>query len=315
MKNISREFIAGSIAIITIVVFIWLFSFLKGNNLFNSNNRYYAIYNDIGGLAESSPVEISGYKAGIVRDIEYINDGTGRLLVSIGINKNYELPLGTVAQIKPETVLAGMKISLKMGSSDKYHLDGDTLVSLLDKGLINNLSNDLSPLITRADRVISDIDTLLDGMKPLLNSEFSSDLKESASNLNNTSKNLDNLLEKSGKEIEDLITNIEVFTAVLKTNSSSMDSTIKNVSKISEELAGNDLGSSVKNLNDALDGTKDILKKINDEEGSAGLLLNDDSLYNNLTRSLEQLNILLEDMKTNPGRYVNFSLFGRKKNK
>ncbi|HKL67053.1 MAG TPA: MlaD family protein [Bacteroidales bacterium] len=315
MKNISREFIAGSIAIITIVVFIWLFSFLKGNNLFNSNNRYYAIYNDIGGLAESSPVEISGYKAGIVRDIDYINDGTGRLLVSIGINKNYELPLGTVAQIKPETVLAGMKISLKMGSSDKYHLDGDTLVSLLDKGLINNLSNDLSPLITRADRVISDIDTLLDGMKPLLNSEFSSDLKESASNLNNTSKNLDNLLEKSGKEIEDLITNIEVFTAVLKTNSSSMDSTIKNVSKISEELAGNDLGSSVKNLNDALDGTKDILKKINDEEGSAGLLLNDDSLYNNLTRSLEQLNILLEDMKTNPGRYVNFSLFGRKKNK
>ena len=315
MKNISREFIAGSIAIITIVVFIWLFSFLKGNNLFNSNNRYYAIYNDIGGLAESSPVEISGYKAGIVRDIDYINDGTGRLLVSIGINKNYELPLGTVAEIKPETVLAGMKISLKMGSSDKYHLDGDTLVSLLDKGLINNLSNDLSPLITRADRVISDIDTLLDGMKPLLNSEFSSDLKESASNLNNTSKNLDNLLEKSGKEIEDLITNIEVFTAVLKTNSSSMDSTIKNVSKISEELAGNDLGSSVKNLNDALDGTKDILKKINDEEGSAGLLLNDDSLYNNLTRSLEQLNILLEDMKTNPGRYVNFSLFGRKKNK
>lgn len=314
MKNISREFIAGSIAIITIAVFIWLFSFLKGNNLFNSNNRYYAIYNDIGGLAESSPVEISGYKAGIVRDIDYINDGTGRLLVSIGINKNYELPLGTVAEIKPETVLAGMKISLKMGSSDKYHRDGDTLVSLLDKGLINNLSNDLSPLIARADRVISDIDTLLDGMKPLLNSEFSSDLKESASNLNNTSKNLDNLLEKSGKEIEDLITNIEVFTAVLNKNSSSMDSTIKNVSKISEELAGNDLGSSVKNLNDALDGTKNILKKINDAEGSAGLLLNDDSLYNNLTRSLEQLNILLEDMKTNPGRYVNFSLFGRKKN-
>ncbi len=313
MKKISQEIIIGLIAIITILLFIWLFSFLKGNSLFNTNDRYYAVFEEIGGLQESGPVEINGYKAGIVRNIKFINDGSGRLIVTIGINRGYKLPLGTVAEITPETVLAGMKVRLIMGDSPSFHHNGDTLESRLDMGIINTLSDDLAPVIEKADRIISDIDTLLSALKPIVNDEFKYNISESSRNIRSVTYQMDTLFRNSGENISSLIANLDNFTDMLRKNSEILDTTINQFSMIASDLSKSEIKSSVNNFNAAVKETTMLLEKLNTGKGSAGLLLNDDSLYIKLTTSLEQLGLLLEDLKDNPKRYINFSVFGGKK--
>ena len=313
MKKISKEIIVGLTAIITILIFIWLFSFLKGNNVFNSSERYYAVFDDIGGLEESGPVEINGYKAGIVRNIRFINDGSGQLLVTIGINSGYKLPLGTIAEISPETVLAGMKVRLIMGESPVFHHNGDTIKSRLDRGILSTLSDDLSPVIRKADRIISDIDTLLDGLKPIITDDLRKDIQESSKNIRNVTYKMDTLFENSGENISNLIANLDNFADMLRRNSEVLDTTIRQFSVIASDLSESEIEASVNNFNAAVKETTMLLKKLNQGKGSAGLLLNDDSLYTKLTISLEQLNLLLEDLKTNPERYMNISVFGRKK--
>ncbi|MEA1886885.1 MAG: MlaD family protein [Bacteroidota bacterium] len=315
MKEFSKEIVVGLIAVITILLFIWLFSFLKGYNLFKSSDRYYAVFNEIGGLEESAPVEINGYKAGIVRNIKFINDGSGRLLITIGVNSEYKLPLGTIAEITPETVLAGMKVQLILGESTAYHLNGDTIESRLNRGIINTLSDGLSPILSKADRIISDIDTLVNTIKPFLTDDLSKDIHESSKNIKSISYRMDTLLEGSGENISSLIANLDNFTGMLHKNSEVLDTTIRQLSGIASELSESEIEKAVDNFNAAVDETTILLQKLNEGKGSAGLLLNDDSLYTKLTISLEQLNLLLEDLKSNPERYVNFSLFGRKKNK
>ncbi len=313
MKKISQEIIIGLIAIITILLFIWLFSFLKGNNLFNTNDRYYAVFEEIGGLEESGPVEINGYKAGIVRNIKFINDGSGRLIVTIGINRGYKLPLGTVAEITPETVLAGMKVRLIMGDSSAFHHNGDTIESRLDRGIINTLSDDITPVIEKADRIISDIDTLLSGLKPIINDELRNNISESSRNIRSVTYQMDTLIGNSGENISSLIANLDNFTDMLRKNSETLDTTIRNFSVVASDLSNSEIKSSVNNFNTAVKETTMLLERLNTGKGSAGLLLNDDSLYIKLTTSLEQLSLFLEDLKDNPKRYINFSVFGGKK--
>jgi len=313
MKKISQELIIGLIAIITILLFIWLFSFLKGNSLFNSNDRYYAVFEEIGGLQESGAVEINGYKAGIVRNIKFINDGSGRLVVTVGINRGYKLPLGTIAEITPETVLAGMKVKLVMGDSPAFHNNGDTIESRLVRGIFNTISNDLSPVIEKADRIISDIDTLLSSIKPIINDDLKNNISESSRNIKSVSYQMDTLIRNSGENISSLIANLDNFSDMLQKNSEILDTTINQFSAITSELSDSEIKSTVHNFNAAVKETTILLEKLNTGKGSAGLLLNDDSLYTKLTLSLEQLSFLLEDLKVNPKRYINFSVFGGKK--
>ena len=312
MNKFSKELIVGFTAIITILLFVWLFSFLKGNNLFVSSDRYYAVFDDIGGLEESAPVEINGYKAGIVRDIRFINDGSGKLLVSFGISRGYNIPVGSVAEITPETILAGMKVQIIMANTSVYLNNGDTLESRLDKGFMGSMDAELTPLIEKADEIITSIDTLLNGMKLILNDELRENIGRSSRNISEASYKLDTLIGKSGDNISSLIYNLDNFSAMLAKNTSAVDSSLKNISAITGELSESDLKASVDNFNIAVKETTSLLEKLNRGEGSAGLIMNDDSLYINLTNSLGQLNLLMEDLKSNPGRYVNFSIFGRK---
>lgn len=313
MKKLSKEIIIGLASVLTIIVFIWLFNFLKGKNLFNSNDNYYAVYENIAGLEESSPVEINGYKAGTVRDIMFINDGSGKLLVNIGINSNYKLPEGTIAEITPETMLGGMKIRLRMGENTVFHDKGDTIQSRLDRGIINRLEDELSPLVKSTGPLISGIDSLLAALNSIFTTEFEKNITGSSENIENATYKLDTLIGNTGDNLTNIIARLDKFTAMLDKNSGAFDTTINNITQLSEELSESEIKNSIHNISKAANETALLLEKINNGEGSAGLLFNDDSLYTSLTMNLEQLNLLLEDIESNPGRYVNFSLFGRKK--
>ncbi len=311
MKKISHEVKVGAVALITIAAFIWLYSFLKGSELFTRTDTYNIVYQDISGLKESSPVEINGYQAGIVQDIQLINDGTGRLAVAISVDKEFDIPKGTAAEITTATLIAGMKIVLRMGDSNEMHQNHDTLSGYVATSIIDKLGASLAPIEGNITDMIVELDSLIASINDLFTPKMASDIQSAVANINGITANLREISEKEKVTIMDALEDMQKFTAVLSANSSSIDSAIKNLSAISDTIASADLSSSLASLKSSINSLDEILSGISSGEGSAGKLMTDDSLYTNLSNTLYSLDQLLKDMQENPKRYVHFSLFGK----
>lgn len=312
MKRLSNEVRIGIIALVTIAAFIWLYNFLKGSELFTSSDSYYIIYNEISGLEESSPVEINGYQAGIVQNIKYINDGTGRLAVTITIDKDYDLPLGTQAEITTATLIAGMKIILRFGEGPGIYNNHDTIEGYVAASIIDRLGESLSPLEGNLKNIVIKLDSVVTGLNALITPQFTADIQSTVSNVNGITSNFREISEKEKGTLMAAIEDMRKFTGMLSANSSAMDATLKNLSAVSDTLANSNLSASLASLKGSLASLDTLLRGISGGEGTAGKLATDDSLYINLSNSLNSLDLLLQDMKDHPKKYVHFSVFGRK---
>lgn len=312
MKKISNEVKVGAVALLTIAGFIWLYSFLKGNDVFTKTATYHIVYEAISGLKESSPVEINGYQAGIVQDIKFINDGTGRLAVSISVDKEFDLPVGTTAEITSASLIAGMKIILKMGESKEIYSNHDTINGIVATSIIDRISNQITPVEGNITDMIIKLDSLIARIHDLFSQQFTADIQSSISNVNGITANLREISSREKEALMASINDLNTFTSMLSSNSSSMDATLKNLASISDTLASADLAGALTSLRSSLVSADSILSGLSTGEGTAGKLMTDDSLYVNLNSSLHSLDLLLQDMKDNPKKYVHFSLFGRK---
>lgn len=310
--KISREVKIGFTVLLIIVLFIWTYSFLKGKNLLTRTAHYYVFYNEISGLSESNPIEVSGYKVGVVQSIRFIDDGTGRLLVTLSLDKKMRIPVGSMAEITTASLIAGMKIQFVFSGEDEFYTSGDTIPGRLAESILVKVENELVPLKDSVTEIVLKLDSLITAINQTLNPEFRQNVTESVMNLNSISDNLAATLEERQKEISGTLVNLHAFSEVLASNAPRMDSTIMNLSAISDSLAEADFAGTINNLRDAAAGTTQLIEAMNRGEGSAGKLFNDDSLYINLTMTMANLSALLEDMKENPKRYVHFSVFGKK---
>jgi phospholipid/cholesterol/gamma-HCH transport system substrate-binding protein len=310
--KISNEIKVGTAALITIIAFIWLFNFLKGKDFFKKTVNYYCIYDEIGGLAESSPVEINGYKVGVVQSIKFIDTESGHLLVDFSVRKDFRLPLNTVAEITPASLIAGMKVQFIYGDGPGFHAYGDTLAGRLDKGILTTLEKELVPVKDRITGLLSVLDSVITSVNDIMDTEFRKNLNATVVNLGSTTESIDKIIGDKEKELKASVDNLSRFTSMLSDNSDNISSTFSNLEAISDTLAAADIYSSVSNLKSMLEKTSYLLENLNEGKGSAGQLLTNDSLYINLSSSLESIDALLKDMKANPRRYVHFSLFGKK---
>lgn len=312
MKKISNEVKVGAVALITIIVFIWLFNFLKGKDFFKSTANYYAVYDKIGGLAESSPVEINGYKVGVVQSIDFVDSESGKLLVVFSVSKDFKLPRNTVAEITPLSIIAGMKVQFVYGNGPGTYSSGDTIPGRLAESLVTKLETELIPLKDKVSNLIEVIDSVITSVNEIMNTGFRNNLRGTLANLNSTTGNLDDIISTKEQELKATLENISIFSRMLSENSAKMGNTISNLETITDTLAAADIYNSVMNLKMSLEKTSLLLGNMNEGKGSAGQFLTNDSIYSNLNNSLVSLNALLEDMKTNPKRYVHFSIFGKK---
>jgi len=306
MKKISHEVKIGITAILTILVFIWLYNFLKGQNLFSSTTHYFVVYEKVGGLAESSPVEVNGYKVGVVQSVRFLDPESGRLLVTLTVDKGFRLPENTIAEITTATLIAGMKIQFVYGDGPGYYSNGDTIPGRLAASLISKLENELLPLKDKVSELIVVIDSVVTSINDIMDPQFRADLKSGISSLSNTAKSIDEA------ELKSTLENINKFTQMLAENSASLTSTFNSLESVADTLAAADIYSSVNNLKVSLEKAGELMENLNSGKGTAGQLMTNDTLYRNLSNSLESLNLLLLDLKANPKRYVNFSVFGKK---
>jgi len=312
MKKISNEVKVGATALITILVFIWLYNFLKGKDLFSSTASYYAVYDQINGLTETNPVEINGYKAGVVQSINFINDKSGRLLVKLSVNKSFILPENTVAEITTATLIAGMKIRMVFGNGPGVYSNGDTIPGRLAESILTKFETELVPIKDKVTGMITILDSVLLAINNVMTPEFTRNVRGSMANLNNTTKNIDEILGSKKADLKSILADLSKFSKMLADNSGKLDNTIGNLKTISDTLAAADLYSTIIELKATLEKTAVLMENLNKGKGTAGQLFTNDSLYISMTSSIRNLDLLLKDLKANPKRYVHFSLFGKK---
>jgi len=306
MKKISNEVKIGITALIAILVFIWLFNFLKGKNIFSKTANYYVIYDKVGGLAESSPVEINGYKVGVVQSVSFLDPLSGRLLVELSVDKGFSLPVNTVAEITTATLIAGMKIQFIYGNGPGTYSSGDTIPGRLAVSVLSKIENEFLPLKDKMSDLISSIDTVIGSINDVMDPKFKSDLRSGMASLSNTARSIDE------SELKSTLENVNKFTQMLAENSGKLTSTFSSLENIADTLAAADIYNSVNNLKSSLEKAATLMENLSNGQGTAGQLMTNDSLYTNLSNSLGSLNMLLQDLKTNPKRYVHFSVFGKK---
>ena len=312
MKKISNEVKVGGAVLITIIAFIWLFNFLKGKDFFKSSAFYYTVYEKVGGLQESSPVEVNGYQVGVVQSIRFLNPTSGKLLAVFSVDRHFKIPKNTVARIVPVSVLGGMKVEFIYGNGPGFYSHGDTIPGSLAESLTDKIDTELIPVKEKLESLVVRIDTVLKSVDAIMDDNFRRDVQETLSNINGTTKSLNNILGSKEQDLKTTLDNVNKFSLMLANNTDKMNSTFTNLSSISDTLAAADIYGSILNLKKSLEQASELMNKMNDGKGTAGKLFTNDSLYTNLSNSLESLNLLLQDLKTNPKRYVHFSVFGKK---
>ncbi len=310
--KISNEVKVGIIALLTILAFIYLFNYLKGKDLFSSTASYYVIYNDIGGLTESNPVEISGFKAGVVQSINLINDGSGRMLVELSIGKDFKLPKGSIAEITPASLIAGMKIRILFGNGQDYYSNRDTIPGRLAESLFTILENEFLPVKDQISGLIDILDSVISGINQIITPDFTNNVKSSVSNLNRSTESIAEALDSKEKNLKNVLSNLSDFSSMLSSNSQKIDTIIGNLKALTDTINESGIYQTFNELKTSLEETKLLLEGINEGKGTAGQLFSNDTLYRNITSCIESLDLLLKDIQKNPKKFVHFSVFGRK---
>ena len=295
-KFFTREVKVALLVTTALIILYFGLNYLKGINLFNPINKYYAKYESVEGLVASSPVYVRGYKVGQVNSITYDFSNEIPFVIEFTTEKSLKLPKGTIAEMFDDGLMGGKAIRLVMSKNDEYISDGDTLSALKVAGLMDFLSGQFLPALYKT---VADVDSTIVNIQQLIASaEIKNSLKsiESVtSDLSITSERLKNLMD--GK-IPAVVANIDTISLDLK--------------KVSSDLKDFEYAELLLKVDSTMANLCSLSNSLNDKDGSLGLLLRDQSLYNSLDSTVNSANLLLRDLKENPKRYVHFSLFGRK---
>lgn len=309
--KISNETKVGVLTITALTILILGFNFLKGKDLFKKSKRIYAVFNDLGSLSKSNEVKINGYVIGSVFEIKTKDKDMSGIVASISLTQDVNIPVDSKALISTPLVGASF-IVIEKGSSTEYLQNGDTLTTRVDVGILDDVKAQLTPTLTKVRSSLDTLNSVLDNVNKLLSSGNRNNIEQTLANLNQASSALNGLLDNQTGVLAKTLNNAKDLTESLKKNTDDINATIGNAKKASEKLAALDLQSTVDNLNGTITQFKGVIAKFDNKDGTLGALLNDRTLYNNLKNATLSMEILLDDLRTHPKRYVNLSIFGRK---
>jgi phospholipid/cholesterol/gamma-HCH transport system substrate-binding protein len=311
--KIANETKVRILAVFAITLMIFGYNFLKGKDLFSDKTDYFAVYPRIDGLTASNPVLVNGFTVGRVRKLKLLPDGM--ILVRIGIKNEITFPKNSVARIVSSDLLGSKSITLILGDSPGLAQPGDTLKNDIELSLTESVNKQVLPVKLKAENLMASLDSVMISLNYIITPKFRNSISRSVSNLEKSTEGIDSLIVEQRQRLSVISGNIEALTIVLRENEEKIRNTIANVELISDNIAQANLTQLLADAETSMAQTKIILEKINQSQGSLGLMVNDKALYNNLTDASKSLDELLSDLKGQPKRYVNFSLFGGGKSK
>lgn len=303
--KITKEIKVAVLVILSIVLFYWGFAFLKGKNLFDTSTKLYAVYDNVAGLVEAAPVTLNGLIIGKVNTIEMLPDGKMKVELVI-TNEQIQIAKSSEAQIMDSGLIGGREIAILNNFSDtNYTQSGDTLKTSNKLGLTAELANQIGPVKDKVEVLLENANKLIENLNTTLDTSTQQKLKASIASLEKTmsefsqiSKNANEILSENKSKLNTTLSNFEKTSGNLNTMTTSLEKA--------------NLGATVKKLEATLTNVNGIMANLEQGKGSIGKLLNDDAMYTNLTKASKELELLLQDLRLNPTRYVNVSVFGKK---
>ncbi len=309
----SKEIKAGLITLLAIVGFVMLFQFMKGKNFFTTDNVFYAKCDNVEGLTQSSPVSINGLKVGQVDEIKPMTGKDGKLyfIVKATVDDRFQFSKKSTLEIFEPGIMADKQMRVNIVYGSPLAVDGDTLVATSQLSMMNALSSQVGPVKDQVSGVLKKVDSLMINANAITNAQNQAQIRALLANLNRTvsafettSQQTNTLLANTDPRMQKVLDNASLATVSAK---NAMD----DYGKLAQNVDVKQLNTTIEKLSVTADKLNGVISGIQNGEGSLGKLTKDEQLYKNLTATTENLNKLIEDMKANPKRYVNFSVFGR----
>jgi len=309
--KISNETKVGLLTIVALTLLILGFNFLKGNNVFERNKKIYAVFSEVGSLEKSNDVKIKGNSIGKVYGKDFTDKNATGIVITINLTSDVNIPANSVASIA--SPIAGTPyINIQMGDSGIYLKNGDTIQTKLAGGLLGDLTSQVTPTLDKARTAIDSLTVVLGSVNRLFDPATKNNIQGIINHLLTSSASLEKLLNAETGLLAKTIGNLNEVTGNLKTNNDTINSILHNVNATTQQLASLNLQRTMDSVQATINQLNDVVSKINHNNGTLGLLMNDRKLYDNLRNTALGLEILIDDIKVHPKRYVNISVFSKK---
>ena len=289
--------------------------FLKGINVFGKKTYYYAVFEDIGALHESTNVTLNGYEIGKVTDIELLSSNPVRICAEILVTEKLDIPEDSQFEVAQKDVLGGMVVNLHLGQSVRMAQRGDTLGCYLAGGMLDGVGD----LVAQLRSVVASVDTIGQNLKLAFRTEDSLNggtmIKNTLENLEHTTADLSKLLADNGGKVNNVVAQLDVLSKTLGEAAPKIDAIVGNIDNITDSLAKANIRTLVNNAQSTVDNANALIAGVNSGQGTVGQLLQNDSLFKSLNNTIESLDLLVKDIKANPSKYINVTVFGKKEKK
>ncbi len=304
----KKEVKVGLFALAVLLVGWGVARMLKGAEIFSNSYTYYAYYTQVGGIQPASHVMISGVKVGSVVDVKLNEDPSKGVELTLTIDKQYRIPTDSKAEIFSDGLMGGKAVKILYGSSSEFTPNKGTIQSKESVDLMDMASTELTGLLEKVKGIMDNLTVTLNGINTLM-AQNTETITHIMNNVDGVTGNVNSMLAKEKRHLEQAFASLSEFSKTLGDNASEVDAIIDNMSAFSGKLAESNL---VAELEGVVNNLNDVLASVNDKNGSVGKMLSDAELYDNLTSASNNLSVLLEDLKENPSRYVQVSVFGSK---
>lgn len=303
--KISREIKSALLVLGGVALFIYGYSFLKGNSIFQNNKTIYVVYQEVEGLILGAKVSINGLNVGKISKIDFLPNTT-KILVTMEVRRELDFSSESAAMLYETGLIGGKAISIiPLFDKQKVVQSGDTLKAKVKPGLTELINRQIEPLQLKIESMLSSADSLFAGVSNVLDNDTQTNLKITLENLSITTNNLN---KASLAAVKILDHNQEQLNATF----SNIKNTSDNLKSITDSISNAQISYTLKQFTKTVEGLNQIVSSIESGEGTAGKLINDETLYQNLAEASKELESLLSDFKNHPNRYVHFSLFGKK---
>ncbi len=311
--KIRNETKVGILAVVAIVILIVGFNFLKGKNLFNKSTKIFAVFDNTGTLSVSNEVKMKGLTIGTVSELKEVDKNVSGIMVTINLTKDINIPANSIAYISaPLAGLGSSVLLVEAGNATTYLANGDTMQTRLDEGLFGGLSSEVSPTLAKIRNSLDSLNVVFSNINRVFDDNTKGNMREAIANLNLATSSLNTMLVPQNSALAKTLDNSSAITANLRKNNDSITAIISNARQFSSQLAGLDMKQTMDTLQAAVSQLKYTISKLSSTDGTLGALVHDKALYNKLNDVMLSAEILLDDLRTHPKRYVNLSIFGRK---
>lgn len=309
--KLTREFKIGFFGIAMIALLYWGVNFLKGTDIFTSSKHYFAVYDQVNGLQPSAPIVIKGYKVGTIAGMSYDPAHSQNVVVEFAIKGKYKIPKNSKARVFSDGLMGGKAVEIVLGDDKVCLQNGDTLYSEINKDFLELAGSEFEFMKQKAGDVVNELMKTLQNLNVILE-ENRENLALTMQSTAKTTANINDIMESEKQTLRSIVGNLNSLTSTLNASSGDISRIMTNVGNFSDSLQAAQLPTMVAEATTTLHSLNQTLGKVNEGEGTLGQLVNDRQLYDSLVTATSNLSILLDDLKRNPQRYVQFSVFGKK---